>query len=323
MSLFGKMKAGLKSVTNRVTGGYGEVSIETDGVVFHPGGEAKAKVVVTAKEDLKATKITARLHTVEGAKFNDDYKENLHAAVFNHRATFEEVLELCGELEMNAGEVREFDAVFQLPEDLQPTMQGKYVTHVCTLSVEVDIPWGVDLRKQTELFVTPPKIDKRTPLKLVQQNRNCKVLLDVPNARVDIGDTLQFNLFLCPLQKIFVESVEIGIQAVEIMDAELTFRQPNPDYDGEGEQIQVLSKERGEIELVTYEDFDIFLERKEVTENIPLFNTLSVPEAVAGSYRGEDVHCRVYIVARINIEGCETLELRDEILALEQYESKS
>lgn len=156
MGLFDKMKAGIKSVTNRVTGDYGQVSLELDQESYGPGDTIRGKVHVSATDDLKVTKIivvaeglaTARLSESDDYElYNELYDDLTRRECSLSDYTLSKTIEVAPEMELKAGESKDYDFAIPLPKDLPASFEGKYIKNSYYVKVNVDVPWGVDLNK--------------------------------------------------------------------------------------------------------------------------------------------------------------------------------
>lgn len=71
MSFFEKLKSGIKNVQDRVTGDYGEVKIAVGESAFQPGDAVNVSVELSAKADLKVTRILLMLEGKEETRVRE------------------------------------------------------------------------------------------------------------------------------------------------------------------------------------------------------------------------------------------------------------
>jgi Arrestin (or S-antigen), C-terminal domain len=226
MGLFDKMKSGLKNVANRVTGGYGELSIAFDKEVYAPGDTLKAKILVTATEELKVTNITVQTDGYETANYKgDDFDQKdmpvkLIASYSDRNLNQKD--EICGEMVLAPGDSKEFDYELPLPGDLPPTYMGKHVKNYYHMRVQVDVPWGVDLRESKDVpIVKPPSSNRFDEVRVQQQNRLCRAELVLPCATVKPGQELKYAIQLTPGEVLEIEKLTIKLRSVESMPGKI------------------------------------------------------------------------------------------------------
>jgi hypothetical protein len=342
MSLFGKITSGLKNIANKVTGGYGEVVLTLEKDQYSPGDTVKGKVKVTAIEALKITKITAKLSGLERGQYSETYDPDHHerlvadgsgryhdsfhhiqATASIHEKTHEHEVDLCGEAELEAGQVEEYDFVFSLPADLPVSYQGKHLSHVTTISVEVDIPWGVDLRTSQVLnVVSDPKAQSGgDTLKTAQQNLVCQAILTVAPVSLYPGDKLQWALRLAPSQPFTVRTVAVGLRSAEVLRARLSHRGPDPNPSSENQDdtsrsepatIEIRSEER-EIEILLERRSEERLVGQHLSSETVLRGDAQIPEDFAMGYQGRQGRHRVSLVVVVEPENGDPLIFRQDL----------
>lgn len=166
MGLFDKMKSGLKGITDRVTGGYGEVSVELENSVAEPGQAVRGKVKIVATAGLKVDALIITIYGTEATEVESKQrKDGQHERPFREKCQtvkFQEKLDQG--LELSEGDEREIPIEIVVPEDAPPTFEGKHFSHTYILHVQVDVPWGVDLKTEAPLQVIRYKPDEQEKL---------------------------------------------------------------------------------------------------------------------------------------------------------------
>ncbi len=161
MSLFDKVKAGLKRATDRVTGAYGEIEIAVpEGVVSGTPFTAAIRLSTTAAVHVQTLRL--RLEEFEHADFTD-YSERTDEAgeVWEQRAAAQFYEERClgefvlaQELKLEAGGSWETSQELTVPSSARPTYDGRWFRHGFKLEVVAEIPWGADLQEREVFAVT-------------------------------------------------------------------------------------------------------------------------------------------------------------------------
>jgi hypothetical protein len=184
MAFLDKLKSGLKSVTDRVTGNYGKVTLELDKTRCLPGDPVTAKVHLESTGDLKISNIVLSLQGTERLSIRKqlDHRTSVEAAQSESTLNQDIVLEGSA-FELKSGESKDFEHTLTLPADLLPSYKGKYLCHQVEVSVRVDVPWGVDLTAQQEL-----SIPSRPPY--AEQKGLLSVKTDRLQVNVEYGDSL-------------------------------------------------------------------------------------------------------------------------------------
>ncbi len=326
MSLFGKMKAGLKNVANRVTGGYGEVSFQTDGQDFVPGQRVKVAVAVTAKEELKITKILLNLDGYETASFKDDDfledEEDVEANCSHSDYSFRYEGEVLGELTMAPGESKTFTHEFELPAELPPTYHGEHIKNTYQMKVRVDVPWGADLRAQEEVVVVTPPPEQRFEEVLVdQKNRSCKAELHLPRATVKPEEAVEFTLRLIPAGPVQVKTITAELRSVESMPGKLGRL---PGYERRAYENNESTQERPQriwtdhhLEVVSEQVKEDLCDGHQLSGPEEYKESLIVPESFGPTYRRGSVEHRVVLFIELQFGDGSRLEFQEEVLVCE------
>lgn len=161
MSLFDKVKAGLKQAADRVTGAYGEIEIAVPaGVVSGTPFTAAIRLTTTAAVHVQTLRL--RLEEFEHSDFTD-YSERTDekGEVWEQRASAKFYEERClgefvlaQELKLEAGGSWEGSQELTVPSTARPTYDGRWFRHGFKLEVVAVIPWGVDLQEREVFAVT-------------------------------------------------------------------------------------------------------------------------------------------------------------------------
>lgn len=154
MSFFDKVKSGLKSVSDRVTGDYGSVALELKRDTFEIGEEIEAHIQLVAKGDLKVTKVLLMLEGIEKLDVDEDLENDERAKATTSTITHQTEIEVLGETELPAGTNRWLTANLAIPAEVYPSCQGRHFQYSWRCKVRVDVPWGVDLWDETEITLT-------------------------------------------------------------------------------------------------------------------------------------------------------------------------
>lgn len=334
MGLFDKMKSGLQSVANRVTGGYGELSIDFHRSTYFPGQKVEARIVLKALEALKVSKITVAVQGYESLNFHDStWGPDLEASCRHYESTLDAKREIAGEFELAAGESREFLYELGLSKDLSPSCEAEHLKSVYTLKVEVDIPWGVDLRKSENIpVIALPRF--LSEIGVGRGNSACQAQLKVKDT-ANPGEPLTWNLALKALEPVLVKRVTAKLLSMESFQAELNRKIENPKYAQElarrqaqqghpsNEPTQPMTEQQ-----FTYETFQERIEvtarehseaqqdqaRLEVGKVHSITGTLTVPEDFPLTYQRAQLEHRVVLHIEVELAERPSLEFREEIL---------
>ena len=148
---------GLKSLTNRVTGGYGKMEFGVKTTNVSPGDELGYRIMIEATGELKAKRVVIWLKGVETTQMDvqvqdeDGYSRTNTETHTNQ--TLQEEFEVHGEIEMNEGETKTIKGTITIPENCEPTYHGIITNHEWVLEADVDIPWGKDLKQHKDLYI--------------------------------------------------------------------------------------------------------------------------------------------------------------------------
>ena len=320
MSFLGKMKAGLKNVANKVTGGYGEVTVEVHDSIM-PGETLKAKIRILAKAELKITNIKAHFEGFETISYSDDeYEEDTRAKSTRSDYSFQHEQELSGELLLEHGDSQEFEFQVTLPDHLPPTFSGVALKNRYHLKVHVDVPWGVDLRESQEIFVLPAAPARCEPTSLQQNDVRFSAQLVLKNPVLKPGVDLEYELVLTPRETLRVKKATISVRSVEFIPGQIG--RITREY-----QQSSQSDEETETERVDWRESELEIEsdrEEEVLWNECTFSApqtfsekLTVPERFGSSYsRGDTAH-RIYFYLVIDTYTPEEFEMRQEVILCE------
>lgn len=157
MGFFDVLKDGAKKLSDRVTGGYGEIVFNIGKTEVRPGDGLPVRVDLKARGELKAEKIVIRLRGREKCTMEISYRDS-NAILRKKRDTqtnYTGVTEfdLCGSFEMNEGETDDVKGMIQIPQNCQPTYYGVLSEHRWIVEAEVIIPWGKNLFGSKEVIV--------------------------------------------------------------------------------------------------------------------------------------------------------------------------
>lgn len=151
----------VRNAVDRVTGSAAHVSISVDRGVVRPGNDLKVHVVV--KNGPAPLEARALLLEIEGVEAIDlprhaNMNQVIHdiatakpgtqqpaqpASTVNSATTFEAKITIASGLSFTAGQERKFDGRVRLPNNVQPTYDGKYVKHFYRFRARLDV-FGTD-----------------------------------------------------------------------------------------------------------------------------------------------------------------------------------
>jgi len=108
--------------------------------LYHPGDLLRGQVTIFTDSEVKCKSIQARLiwHTQgRGTKYQEKIAE---------KQLFEGTL--------NSGFPNSFDFSFDLPRDPW-SYEGHYVSVVWAVEVDIDVPWGKDIKEEKPFLLRP------------------------------------------------------------------------------------------------------------------------------------------------------------------------
>jgi hypothetical protein len=328
MSFFGKMKAGLKSVADRVTGGYGEVDVWGVRDPIYPGQTLAAWVTVLAKDELKFSRLVVKLEAVERGQFSGQREEGWQASFSPSKTTLKKEVELCGETVLAAGESKDFAIRIEVPADALASFDGKHLDHEYQLSAVVDIPWGADLKdtEPVQVLAHPAQRLQQAPASVTDPR--CNVVLKLLDDTADPGGSINYQLIINPgSQSCGVKNVQMHLRCLEVLEAELTRRSPSQmsddaSPDGPSEPAQV-EKRKGPVEVVVGEASYRLMEGKPLTSPELLMNHAPVPETFGHGYWGQNGHCRAIVEAVVHLDSGPPILLHQEFFVTAKAKSPS
>ena len=326
MSLFGKMKAGLKSVTNRVTGGYGELTLELDREDYYPGDVVKARAKLHANDELKVTKITANLQGHISARYKgDDHNEDgepIKQSASYSDYSFKFDSDLCGETVLQPEEEKEFEIEIPLPDDLPISIDGDNIKNSYLMRVSVDVPWGKDINQSKKVEVLARTEDQS--FERSERNSVCEAVLNLPSTVVKPGADLAYSLTVTPDSSLALEEVKIYLLASEFMPGKVAlledareFRRRSQEDDTrelEEEDMEVLLDWEDEVLDITVGDAeDTAWQGKQLSAAETLNRSITIPQDFAPTFRHDQVRHKVTLYVHLVFESDETIEFAKEI----------
>ena len=338
MSFLNRMKAGLKSVANRVTGGYGELTIELDKAGYRAGETLKARILLSATEELKVTNITVHAQGVASASYSEQLQDErgrpIHTQCNYSDYTLKEESEICGEMELAQGESKSFEYEVKLPESLPATYAGENIRNTYYLKVHVDIPWGVDLRETEEFEIqVTPRASESDEIRVQRRERLCGAELFLPSGRVKPGEYLDYELLLKPRDSMEIKKVTIGLRSLETMpgkagrDCEQTHGlQRAPQFRDEPylEPERCHHQTEGDTPKLhwTDEQLDVSLkyQEEELWENHHLSGEevlkeqVRIPEEYGTSFRYGDLEHRIVLVVKVELNDRESILFEQDVV---------
>lgn len=161
MSLWSKITSGVKSVTDRVTGGYGKAVFEMSDQVVGPGQTIHAPVKIEATGELKATKVEVLLREYENCDYSsqrevkdpqgNSWTERVECKI--SQANTLQTVQISGPLEMKNGDSQTLAADITVPGNSRYNVKTNHYELRYELELDVDVPWGVNLRDRRAVQV--------------------------------------------------------------------------------------------------------------------------------------------------------------------------
>lgn len=329
MGLFDKMKAGIKSVTNRVTGDYGQVTLELDQESYGPGDTIRGKIHVSATDDLKVTKIvvvgeglaTARLSESDDYELYDELYDDLTRRECSHSdRTFSNTTEVASEMELKAGESRDYDFAIPLPKDLPASFEGKYIKNSYNVRVNVDVPWGVDLNKSVpfQFYSTCSNDSYSAGLQHGLLHAN----LSLSQTAITPGTALPFVLKLEPRDQVTVESITaklISVESVPGRVGEETDDEDRRDRDDDSNDPNSNSGpnivwQEQQIELLNKEYQQTVRGRQSLSGSQTINESFQVPGDLPASFQHGSMSHRVLFEVVLEFEDESTAEFQHTLM---------
>ncbi len=157
MGFFDALAEGAKKLTDRVTGGYGEITFNVDREQLSPGDSLGVEIDIKATGDLEAKRVLVRIRGKEKCTLHVKYQdEGGMSQTETHETTeytMDKEFEVCGALKMSQSETKSIRETITIPDDCQPTYFGVNCEHKWEIEADVDVPWGKDLTKTKELYI--------------------------------------------------------------------------------------------------------------------------------------------------------------------------
>ena len=305
MSLFDKLKSGIKNVSDRVTGDYGEVLVKLAEPSAEAGEELEATVTLTAKSDFKYTKVLVTLVGREKVKFEarrgDDGEQLLTRDTTTR--TFELTEEIEGEGELARGDTREVKAVLKLPPDIKPSFESKHFCHRYQLEVRVDIPWGVDLEAVQAVKVLSASPIKREPVNFERSDGCFYFRLKYSEKDCSPGDRLGYELEIGCMEEATVVATTFSIVAFNAIDCRM--KQEAEDGDG----FSVTDNERVHLPKHYTKEWVYDKGKKiEAGQMVRQITGLNLPKDLPTTYYGELCNSAMVLKCHVEVEGRKPLE---------------
>lgn len=236
MAFFDKLKSGLKSVTDRVTGNYGKLTLELDKGLCLPGDPVKVKVHLESTGELKVTNVVLSLRGTERLSVRKqlDHRTSVEASDSEVSLTQDVVLEATA-FELEAGQSRDFEHTFTLPVDLLPSYKGQHLTHQIEVSARADVPWGVDLTAQQDLNVPSRAPHGEHKGRLSVKTDRLLVNVDYHDY-VPLGEKLSYTAVYQAQHEVQIRQVLLRARSVETFAARVRTVTQQPQQGGDPSQ---------------------------------------------------------------------------------------
>lgn len=129
----------LKSAVNFVTGGAAKVQIEYSPSTAVPGQAISVKVTATSTGgEVKSKGIYIDLRAVERVAVSKRDAAELDDDLDFSKTTFKNEIKIADEFVLGANETKVFEGTINMPDNVQPSFEGKYVSHAWEIRGRVE-----------------------------------------------------------------------------------------------------------------------------------------------------------------------------------------
>lgn len=296
MSFFDKLKSGLQTAKERLTGEHGELTLTLDKEQAGPGETVLAKVQLKANVDLTISRVKIYMLGEETRELAKDLNPEFRASTKGTRRTAELVYPVGGnnkELKVGASEF--FRQEFTLPKDFELTYEGPHVSHSYEIVAIVEFAWAVNLEARKPFKVVGSDSE---PVAASSEDNNplCPAKLKLSNTTPTPGDLCSMQLMIKPAEKAKLHKLVVEFKSAEVLKVDI-FKRPLP---GSSKPPDEYPVEQRSLPEVLWEE-----STSQALENIPAgevtkFNLdYIIPETCLPTYHGKDVKHEVTLTAKV------------------------
>lgn len=309
MSFFDKLKTGLQTAKNRVTGEYGKVFLTLDTELVRPGDTVTAMIEVKAQDQFSANGILIHLKAEEKREIDETLEDTREIAICRAKETTLELeFEVTEKFELAPGESRIFKKEFEVPKTCEFSFKGRYISHTLTVRAVVDVPWGVALKSEKELPVGGLAVEPH-PLKLQHRNLVLDSSLVISDGAPSAAKPCTVNLKMKPLTRFRLAQVEVRLRSVESMRADVIQLK----YQHRTDEDEIPREDRM-ISVVIWESKTSWLAGTEMeTADQALTLEMTLPADCKPTYRGREARHQVLIEVELQLDGHENVTFKQEL----------
>lgn len=129
----------LKGAVNFVTGGAAKVQIEYEPSTAVPGQTIHVKVTATSTgSEVKSKGIFIDLRSVERVRITKRDHGDLDHDLDIMKTTFDTEVKIADDFVLGADETRVFEGSVNMPDNVQPTFDGRFVSHAWEIRGRVE-----------------------------------------------------------------------------------------------------------------------------------------------------------------------------------------
>lgn len=298
MSFFDKLKSGLQTAKERLTGGHGELKLTLDKAEAAPGETVTATVTLAATVDLSVNKVRLYVVGKEVREIQKDLDAEFRAQGRGSTRTAELMFPLSAAFDLKEGARKRFKHEIVIPDNLQFSYKGPHVSHDYEVVATADFAWAVELKDNKPFKVTgaatddPPAVTKCT-------SPNCPAVLEVVQPSPIPGDLCSMKLTLGTHEKSAMHEVLVTIKSTEYVKAEIYKRRlPGSSRTDEPEAIE----ERMQPEVLWEETTSQSLGGAPLEEERKLNLDFIIPESCLPTYHGRGAKHDVMMTVEIRFE---------------------
>lgn len=308
MSFFDKIKAGLQTAKNRVTGDYGKVTLTLDKETVEPGDKVAATIEVCANDQFKANKILIYVNGEERRELDEKINAEECGICAANESTLHLEISASKAFELEPGQSMTFHSEFEVPPNCQPTFHGKHITHKLTAEAVVDIPWGVGLRDAKGVTVAEERQDSH-PAKMERRNASCNCQLSVSEVAPVPGMPFKANLTLNPLMPFKLGGVVVKCASLETVRADIVQQL----HRHRAEEVEIPREDRM-VPVEVWKTENQFLAGASTTESpLELELQLILPKNCAPTYRGVEAKHQILLQFEIDFEEQQSITFQQEL----------
>ena len=130
----------LKGAVKAVTGGSAKVEMDYPTEAWQPGQSMQIRITITSTVgDMKTKGVFVDVRAEEVVNIDKKASQQLEESLRLSRDTFTHTFQIAPEFVLGGGETQTFEGEIALPENVQPSYNGKFTQHKWSIRGRLDV----------------------------------------------------------------------------------------------------------------------------------------------------------------------------------------